>query len=98
MSVIPSNSIIASHSPRRVEGNRWVAQVDLERHDSGGEGLWDNIYWDPNLNLTFASKEEANARDFEIARGWVARNAPGARLFWRRADDCDPPTNSLDRR
>ncbi len=70
--------LVLHHSLYRLENERWVANVELEFHEGAGVAVQHCL--EPNVNLTFATREEAIERDRQLALAWRDRNASGREL------------------
>jgi hypothetical protein len=71
------------HQCRLLQNGRWTAGFSLEFID--GPRLVDQQWFDPRIELTFESKEEAKERNRLSAWNWKRARAPEIGLHERRA-------------
>lgn len=71
------------HHCRQLLSGRWAAGFSLEFIE--GPTLIDQQYFDPKIELTFDTEEEARERNRRLAWNWRKASAPEVTLYERHA-------------
>jgi hypothetical protein len=72
------------HECYRLMGGEWIAQFNLNY--VAGATLHSQQCFDPRIELSFATEEEARERNRRLALNWRDAKCPDAELFERREE------------
>ncbi|HXR25683.1 MAG TPA: hypothetical protein VN742_10010 [Candidatus Binataceae bacterium] len=75
--------VILEHRREKLKNGRWAAGFSLEFFD--GTSLISRQCFDPEIELTFESEEQARGRNRELALNWKQAAGPEIELCERAA-------------
>ncbi len=70
------------HASYRLQDGRWVAKFHLTHRE--GATLHSQECFEPRIELTFRTEEDAKGRSRQLARTWWRENYPDAEIFEER--------------
>src|SRR5271154_6180425 len=77
-----SMKVTLVHHRGELKNGRWIAEFSLDfRH--GSELILSRQCFDPRIDLTFESDEQARERNRLLALNWKQKNSPDVELYER---------------